>query len=246
MLSPAELLGQAPLGDSVHRGLNNPGMSSELWQRIRAIRKRAEMSGESFGAELSVTKAAVSQWESAEPAKRTTPDLQKLMNMARLHKVPLDWLLDDASPSEFPGWLATKGHPASEGSAPLEYPHSGALAHSVLLDEFTVPSLTTWGELMQTKELPTLFRVAVPDDALAPKIPRGAELIMAAGGTPRPSQVVLVREGASGALHLRRYAQGAGENWQARAPNVDYPTFDAAEHSLQLLATLKWVSGEDA
>jgi hypothetical protein len=142
-------------------------------------------------------------------------------------------------------WLLTGGDtPDDTPEAPSQSPTRDGVAHDLSLDVFKVPHLSTWEELMQAEPLPELFRVAVPDDALAPKIQRGAELVLATGTVPRPSQVILVRERATGKLHLRRYAQGTGDNWQARAPNVDYPTFDSTQ--LELLATLKWVRGEDA
>lgn len=105
MLSLTEPCSQARLGDAVKFYLNNRRMASELWQRLRALRKHTGLSGELFGAEVGVSKAAVSQWESPDPKKRTSPDLQKVIDMARLFEVPLDWLLDDRSEVDREWWV---------------------------------------------------------------------------------------------------------------------------------------------
>jgi len=113
------------------------------------------------------------------------------------------------------------------------------------LDAYTVPSHILWEELMQIKtdELPGAFRLAVPDDALAPKILRGTQLILETGRAAKPGQVVLV-ETAAGSRHLRRFSEGQDGVWQARAPNEDYATFNADRDGLKLLAVLKWIDGE--
>lgn len=79
-------------------------MPSELWERIRALRKHLNMSGEEFGGVVGGSKAAVSQWEAEDKAKRTTPDLQKVIAMKREFGVPLDWLLDDQQPANHEWW----------------------------------------------------------------------------------------------------------------------------------------------
>ncbi len=114
-------------------------------------------------------------------------------------KKPRGWLDQIHSAIPTPSTTATKDgtvHPLFKG-----------VAHAMQLDAFTVPPITTWEDLMKLNDIPPTFRVAVPDDALAPKIARGTEVIMAATGTARPGQVILVQDG-SGGRHLRRYAAG--------------------------------------
>jgi transcriptional regulator with XRE-family HTH domain len=134
---------------------------------------------------------------------------------------------------------------ATAGNAipPSADPAPAGVAHEPILTAYTVPSLTTWEALTMQAHPPATFRVAAPDDALAPRIPRGTELIMDSGAHPVPNQVILVRDGA-GQLHLRRYGQGHGGAWRALAPNDAYLTLESARDGLQLLAVLRWVSGE--
>lgn len=44
-----------------------------------------------------VSRAAVAQWEAAEPENRTKPTTEHLMAIAKATAVPLEWLLNDAS-----------------------------------------------------------------------------------------------------------------------------------------------------
>jgi hypothetical protein len=122
-------------------------------------------------------------------------------------------------------------------------PSVAGVAHPKILDEFTVPPLTQWEDLMKMQEMPEQFRLAVPDDALGERLPKGTELIMQRASVAKPGQVVLVRDGA-GQLYLRRYSQGAAGAWRARAPNEDYPSLDSQGDQLQLLGVLKWVDAE--
>lgn len=171
-----------------------------------------------FAASVGKAPAQISQWLGGTRSieDETAREIEKRLGLAR-------WTMDaqhDASAPQLGGGIDPK-----------------------TLDAFTVPPITAWGELMTMDKLPEVFRVAAPDDALAPKIPRGTELIMAAGVAPRPNQVVLVRD-AAGTLHLRRYGQGAGSNWRALAPNEAYLALEAERDGLVLLAALKWIEGE--
>ena len=62
-----------------------------LAEKIMELRKRSGLSQEEFGAEIGVSRQAVSKWEMAQ----TTPDLNKIMAMSRFFGVSTDFLLDD-------------------------------------------------------------------------------------------------------------------------------------------------------
>lgn len=104
MLSVAEPKCQAQLVAQVKPNLNNYWMASQLWQRLRAIRKHTGLSGEAFGQELGVSKSAVAQWEAADPKKRTTPGLTNIIDIGAKFGVPYQWLLDDRSEADFAYW----------------------------------------------------------------------------------------------------------------------------------------------
>lgn len=111
------------------------------------------------------------------------------------------------------------------------------------LYEFTVPPMTAWEALMNISQFPDLIRFCIPDDALADRLPRGTDLIMSTTDlAPEPGQVVLV-EDRDGSKFVRRYACGRGGHWQAIASNPVYPSLDAHQDGLKLLAVVVWVNG---
>lgn len=68
-----------------------------LADKIAEERKKLGLSQEEFAEKLSVSRQAVSKWESAQ----STPDLQKIVAMSELFSVSTDYLLkDDATPDQ--------------------------------------------------------------------------------------------------------------------------------------------------
>ena len=62
-----------------------------LADKIIGERKRLGLSQEELAEKLSVSRQAVSKWESAQ----STPDLQRVLQMAELFEVSTDYLLKD-------------------------------------------------------------------------------------------------------------------------------------------------------
>lgn len=62
-----------------------------LSEKITELRKRSRLSQEEFGAEIGVSRQAVSKWEMGQ----TTPDLNKIMAMSHFFGVSTDFLLND-------------------------------------------------------------------------------------------------------------------------------------------------------
>ena len=90
--------------DNVKRRFHTLPMPSELWQRIRAIRKHLGETQEVFGARFGVSKGSVAQWESANPETRTAPELPKQVAIAKAADAPLLWLINDAVDLETAWW----------------------------------------------------------------------------------------------------------------------------------------------
>ena len=70
-------------------------MASELWQRIRAARKYADLRQQDVAQVCGVSRAAIAQWEYDDPQRRTTPSIDQMKALSKLSGVPLDWLLND-------------------------------------------------------------------------------------------------------------------------------------------------------
>lgn len=79
------------------QGLHNPHMASELWQRLRVVRKYFGLTQQQVADAAGIDRAAVSQWEASDPDKRTRPDWQNLVHFSELTGAPVNWLTSDDS-----------------------------------------------------------------------------------------------------------------------------------------------------
>lgn len=70
-------------------------MNSEMWQRIRYARARANLTQQALADALGISKSAVAQWEARDPEKRTRPERDNIAPLARELKVSLAWLMSD-------------------------------------------------------------------------------------------------------------------------------------------------------
>jgi hypothetical protein len=97
------------------------------------------------------------------------------------------------------------------------------------------------GLLKQGNVPDTLFVLALRDDALAPEFSCGTAVVWSKTRQPRPGRLVLVRD-KYGRDHVRVYHDGrAPGQWSAVARNPAFPTFDAVEDGLQILAVHRGV-----
>lgn len=129
-----------------------------------------------------------------------------------------------------PGWTPEQHSP--EGLPP----QSWLVAHEMSPPPYTDSPLITWGENMH-KDLPQKFRVAAPDDSMAPRVRVGELLEFDASLTPRPGDGVLVRDDA-GHLYFRAYREGRPGAWEAAALNPAFTPLDSQRDGLQVLAVL--------
>lgn len=95
----------------------------------------------------------------------------------------------------------------------------------------------TWEALMNEAALPTQFRVAMPDDSMAPRVRRGDVMEFDASETPRSGDGVLVRTG-DGTLLFRLYRQGRPGAWEAHPVNADYLPLHSDRDQLRVVAVM--------
>ncbi len=137
------------------------------------------------------------------------------------------------------GWSAqwwTTGRGPKQRATPSE----SGVAHelSFSLDDHGLPM--TWESVMSAVELPDRFCCAVPDDALAPRSPRGTRFTFERNIEPAPGLVVLV-EDQDGNRYVRRYAQGLGNTWTATAAEGYAPlSSDSPGVRLVAVAVARW------
>ncbi len=131
------------------------------------------------------------------------------------------------------GWLDA----IDDAASPQQMMAREAEAHYLNLQPFTVPQELSWEDVMQMDKLPATFVLAMPDDALAPRVLRGTRLIFDTAVRPQPGTGVLVLD-AVGRRYVRRYAEGTGGTWLAQAVHDAYATLESARDGLKLLAVM--------
>ena len=77
--------------------LQTASMPSTLGQRIKAARLRCKLTQQQVADACGIDRAAVSQWESSDPAKATRPSMDNLRAFQKMAKAPWDWLQSDES-----------------------------------------------------------------------------------------------------------------------------------------------------
>ena len=70
-------------------------MASELWQRIKAVRKYKNLRQQDVADVCKVSRPAVAQWEYEDAERRTVPSIDQMKALAKISGVQLDWLLND-------------------------------------------------------------------------------------------------------------------------------------------------------
>ncbi len=133
-------------------------------------------------------------------------------------------------------------------------PLVGAVAASPSLTAATGAPPTVAGHFIEapapnraTPDLPQEFILAVPDDALGEKTPRGTRLIFRrADGNEAPSngKGVLVQDN-EGQMHIRVCQRDAvGQPWIAAARTRGYKSFDMSRGDAQLLGLVTYREAE--
>lgn len=80
------------------RGLQTAAlMPSQLWERLRAARRYADLTQREVAIAVGLTRSAVAQWEAAEVEQRTKPSAEHLIVISKLTRAPLEWLMNDSS-----------------------------------------------------------------------------------------------------------------------------------------------------
>lgn len=84
-----------------------------------------------------------------------------------------------------------------------------------------------------------LFRLVLVDDALAPELPKGTEVVWTTRRRAAPGRPILLRD-QHGQVHARICHQGRMPgHWMAVANHPAYVSFDSSEPGLTVLAVYK-------
>ncbi len=132
------------------------------------------------------------------------------------------------------GWFDTPfENPVTDPGTPR------GVAHLVSLSDLRVPpTKLEWGAIEMDKEyLPQEFQVAVPDDALAPKVRAGWLIQCDTREAPRFGDRVIVRD-SLGRCHFRLYQQGIGDGWEAAATAEGFRTLKPETDGVTVVAVV--------
>lgn len=92
---------------------------------------------------------------------------------------------------------------------------------------------------MSGKSVPDLFRTVLTDDALAPDLPRGSEVVWTTRRRIAPGRIMLLRD-AHQQVHARVCHQGRSPGtWTANANNSAFVNFSNTDPGLVVLAVYK-------
>ena len=133
-----------------------------------------------------------------------------------------------------PGWMDEQHLVA--GEPPPAYAIAHHSSYPGGLDD--LPHLP-WEALMSRTTVPDLFRTVLEDDALAPDMPRGTEVVWTTRRRVAPGRIVLLRD-AHKQIHARICHQGrAPGHWTGTANNPAYVSLSSDEPGFEVLAVYK-------
>lgn len=113
---------------------------------------------------------------------------------------------------------------------------ASSMAHPVsLIGHMVAPTTIRWGDLMSAAALPPEFRVALPDDSMAPEARAGSLVSFDRTLTPLPGDWVLVKDDADN-WYLREYRQRRPNHWEAHAIDPAYQPLDSLRDGLTVVA----------
>lgn len=179
-----------------------------------------------LAARIKKAPAQVSQWLSGY----RTIDEETAREIEKRAKKPPRWM-DDVGKSN-----ANPDHSASQApmiaGAGIGVPLAHAMSDLVPMIE---PIPIEWESTMYP-DLPPLFRVAAPDDAMAPRISKGNIVIFSTTeGAPRPNDVVLVADD-NNRWAIRSYELRRPGHWRAVAAAASgYNPLDSQLDGLKVL-----------
>lgn len=128
---------------------------------------------------------------------------------------------EDLQALRMPPFLRSTGaRPTVESTQPAVAQELTPLGYKLL------PTIS-WEQINKMEKLPARFGMVLRDQAMAPKMPKGTELLFESADTADPGQIALVR--ASSGVHVRQIRLQADGSLTAAPLSSAWPTFDAFE-----------------
>lgn len=133
-----------------------------------------------------------------------------------------------------PGWMDQQHPVAGEEAARYSVAHDPSYPQAP--DDLPI---LPWEALMSSKHVPDIFRAVLQDDALAPDLPRGTEVVWTTRRRVSPGRPMLLQD-EHGQVHARMCHQGRTPgHWVAKGATDAFVAFDKHEPGLRVLAVYK-------
>jgi transcriptional regulator with XRE-family HTH domain len=237
------------------------GMSSQLWQRIRAARTLKGISQQAVADACGgISRNAVSLWETENADKRTEPSWTQLVQLSKLTGAPLEaWLLNDEIDDPLEGWNHLIRH-SSVKTVDYEDPgfiwlnkvigaHLSAGSGEVIWDIDEADKYYAYRrDWFQRKGLrPERCKVwMVRGDSMEEKYSHGDYVVIdMSDREPRHGKIyALVGEGGLRMKQLRRTPSG----WEMYSFNPDknkYPTEPIVDNNFAIIGRIRGHQGDD-
>jgi transcriptional regulator with XRE-family HTH domain len=198
----------------------------DLKDRIDQLVSETGLTNTELAKHAGCSRSAVAQWR-GKGATTLAIKMQYALALQKALGYSAQWLFDGSGPKKVQPPPDAPDHPPTSGGGSLED----------TVHPYSEPRPITWGELMEMRQLPEQFTLAMPDDALAPTTPRGTGLVFDTRAIPTPGAGVLVQT-ADGRRYVRRYGEGLGDDWEAQARNPAFVTLQSRRDGLQVLAVV--------
>lgn len=109
------------------------GEVSQLWQRLRAARRKADLRQQDIAEKIGKSRATIALWESHQEDIRTSPSAEDVRVFAQVCKVPVTFLMDNRYHPDDVWKMDGDGMSANDHAAPVAPPASAALASKGVL-----------------------------------------------------------------------------------------------------------------
>lgn len=196
-------------------------MSTTLGQRIARARQHAHIKQKDVARRFGISSQAISQWESG----RTRPDSQRLVRLARLFDISLEWLLAESGPMD------------SDGAGAVDLRHSARVPviDRVQAGDWTEVAdpyaLGAGDEVLQTDVGVSggTFALVIEGRSMEPDFLPGDKIIIDPAVQPRPGDYVVAKRDDDDEATFKKYRlksqdEQGNDVIELKPLNPDWPT----------------------